>query len=50
MSGGLFCSVMWPCIFNLAIAGLGKYTTQGSSLLIMMIFGGAIIPIFTGFI
>jgi FHS family L-fucose permease-like MFS transporter len=44
MSGGLFCSVMWPCIFNLAIAGLGKYTTQGSSLLIMMILGGAIIP------
>lgn len=44
MSGGLFCSVMWPCIFNLAIAGLGKYTNQGSSLLIMMIFGGAIIP------
>jgi FHS family L-fucose permease-like MFS transporter len=44
MSAGLFCSVMWPCIFNLAIAGLGKYTTQGSSLLIMMIVGGAIIP------
>ena len=44
MSGGLFCSVMWPCIFNLAIAGLGKYTTQGSSLLVMMILGGAIIP------
>jgi len=44
MSAGLFCSVMWPCIFNLAIAGLGKYTTQGSSLLIMMIIGGAIIP------
>jgi FHS family L-fucose permease-like MFS transporter len=48
MSGGLFCSVMWPCIFNLAIAGLGKYTNQGSSLLIMMIFGGAIIPIVQG--
>lgn len=44
ISGGLFCSVMWPCIFNLAIAGLGKYTNQGSSLLIMMILGGAIIP------
>lgn len=44
MSGGLFCSVMWPCIFNLGIAGLGKYTTQGSSLLVMMILGGAIIP------
>jgi MFS transporter, FHS family, L-fucose permease len=44
ISGGLFCSVMWPCIFDLAIAGLGKYTNQGSSLLIMMIVGGAIIP------
>lgn len=44
ISGGLFCSVMWPCIFNLAIAGLGKYTNQGSSLLISMILGGALIP------
>lgn len=44
MSGGLFLSVMWPCIFNLAIAGLGKYTNQGSALLIMMILGGAVIP------
>lgn len=48
ISGGLFCSVMWPCIFSLAIAGLGKYTTQGSSLLIMMILGGAIIPTLQG--
>lgn len=44
LSGGLFCSVMWPCIFTIAIAGLGKFTNQGSSLLIMMILGGAIIP------
>lgn len=44
LSGGLFCSVMWPCIFSLSIAGLGKYTTQGSSLLIMMILGGAVLP------
>lgn len=44
LSGGLFCSIMWPCIFSLAIAGLGKYTTQGSAFLIMMILGGAIIP------
>jgi len=44
ISGGLFCSVMWPCIFNLAIAGLGKYTSQGSAFLIMMILGGAVIP------
>lgn len=44
LSGGLFCSIMWPCIFSLAIAGLGKYTTQGSAFLIMMILGGGIIP------
>jgi FHS family L-fucose permease-like MFS transporter len=44
LSGGLFCSVMWPCIFALAINGLGKYTNQASALLIMMIIGGAIIP------
>lgn len=44
LSGGLFCSIMWPCIFNLSVAGLGKYTTQGSAFLIMMILGGGIIP------
>ena len=35
---------MWPCIFALAVNGLGKYTSQGSAFLIMMILGGAIIP------
>lgn len=50
ISGGLFCSVMWPCIFALAINGLGKYTNQGSSLLIMMILGGAIIPPVQGYL
>lgn len=44
ISGGLACSVMWPCIFALAVTGLGKYTSQGSAFLIMMILGGAIIP------
>lgn len=44
LSGGLFCSIMWPCIFTLSLAGLGKYTTQGSAFLVMMILGGAIIP------
>jgi MFS transporter, FHS family, L-fucose permease len=50
ISGGLFCSVMWPCIFALSIAGLGKYTNQGSSLLVMMILGGALIPPFQGYL
>lgn len=44
LSGGLFCSIMWPCIFTLSIAGLGKYTTQGAAFLVMMILGGSIIP------
>jgi FHS family L-fucose permease-like MFS transporter len=44
LSGGLCCSIMWPCIFHLSISGLGKYTTQGSAFLIMMILGGGIIP------
>lgn len=42
-SVGLFCSTLWPCIFTIAVAGLGKNTNQGSSLLIMMIMGGGII-------
>lgn len=44
ISGGLFCSIMWPAIFTLAVSGLGKYTTQGSAFLIMMILGGGVIP------
>lgn len=44
ISVGLYNSIMWPAIFTLAIAGLGKYTSQGSSLLIMAILGGALIP------
>ncbi len=48
MSGGLCCSIMWPCIFSLSVAGLGKYTSQASAFLIMMILGGAVIPPFQG--
>ena len=50
ISCGLFCSVMWPCIFTLALAGLGKFTTQGSSLLVMMILGGGTITLLQGLI
>ncbi len=42
-SVGLFCSTLWPCIFTVAVAGLGRHTNQGSSLLIMMIMGGGIV-------
>lgn len=44
LAAGLFCSIMWPCIFSLSLAGLGKYQSQGSGFLVMMILGGAIIP------
>jgi len=50
ISVGLFCSTMWPCIFALAIAGLGRNTNQGSSLLIMMIMGGGIVSWIQGWI
>jgi FHS family L-fucose permease-like MFS transporter len=50
ISVGLFCSTLWPCIFTLAVAGLGKNTGQGSSLLIMMIMGGGIISAAQGFL
>lgn len=48
-SVGLFCSTLWPCIFTLAISGLGKNTSQGSSFLIMMIMGGGIVSWFQGY-
>ncbi len=50
ISLGLYNSIMWPAIFALAITGLGKYTSQGSSLLIMAISGGALIPLLQGFV
>lgn len=43
ISVGLFCSTLWPCIFTLAISGLGRETNQGSNFLIMMIMGGGIV-------
>jgi FHS family L-fucose permease-like MFS transporter len=49
-SVGLFCSTLWPCIFTLAIAGLGKATNQGSNFLIMMIMGGGIISWLQGLV
>lgn len=50
ISVGLFCSTLWPCIFTLAIAGLGKHTNEGASFLIMMIMGGGIISLLQGFL
>jgi FHS family L-fucose permease-like MFS transporter len=50
ISVGLFCSTLWPCIYTLAIAGLGKHTPSGSSFLIMMICGGGIISWLQGYL
>ncbi len=41
---------MWPCIFPLSVEGLGKYTSQGSGILITMVVGGAVIPEIQGFL
>jgi MFS transporter, FHS family, L-fucose permease len=45
---GLFNSIMFPTIFTLAIDGLGELKPQGSGILCTAIFGGAVIPFFTG--
>lgn len=50
ISVGLFCSTLWPCIFTLAIAGLGKHTNEGASFLIMMIMGGGVISLLQGIV
>ncbi len=47
---GLMNSIMWPVIFPLAITGLGSFTKQGSSYLIMAIVGGALIPPLMGWL
>jgi FHS family L-fucose permease-like MFS transporter len=48
LSIGLFNSIMFPTIFTLGIDGLGKLTNAGSSILIMAIVGGAILPVLMG--
>lgn len=45
---GLFNSIMFSNIYTLAISGLGKYVSQGSSLLVMAILGGALVPLIQG--
>ncbi|PWU11222.1 MAG: glucose/galactose MFS transporter [Verrucomicrobia bacterium] len=46
---GLFNSIMFPNIFTLGIRDLGHLTSRGSSLLIMAIVGGAIVPVIMGY-
>lgn len=48
VSVGLCHSVMWSCIFTLAIKGLKKYTSKASGVFMMGVFGGAIFPVLQG--
>ena len=45
---GLCTSVMWGAIFNLAVEGLGKYTSIASGLFMVMVMGGGIVPLVQG--
>jgi FHS family L-fucose permease-like MFS transporter len=47
---GLFNSIMFPTIFTLAVAELGPLTGRGSGLLVQGIVGGAVIPVFMGYL
>jgi glucose/galactose transporter len=47
---GFANSLLWPAIFPLALADLGKFTKRGSSLLVMGIIGGAILPLLFGYV
>lgn len=48
VSVGLCHSVMWGCIFTLAIKGLKKYTSKASGVFMMGVFGGAVFPVLQG--
>ncbi len=46
----LSCSLIWPAVWPLAMTDLGRFTKAGSSLLVMAIAGGAVIPTLFGFL
>jgi len=48
LAAGLCNSIMFPTIFALGVSGLGALTSVGSSLLVMAIVGGAILPVIVG--
>lgn len=45
---GLFNSIMFPTIFSLGVASLGRHTSQGSGVLCLAIVGGALLPLLQG--
>ena len=47
---GLCTSVMWGAVFNLAVEGLGKYTSIASGLFMVMVCGGGLLPLLQGFV
>lgn len=47
---GLTNAMIWPAVWGLALSGLGKETSLGSSLLIMAIVGGALLPLLFGYV
>jgi len=47
---GLCHSVMWGCIFALAVQDLGKYTSKASGIFMIGVFGGAVFPVLQGFL
>lgn len=48
VSVGLCHSVMWSCIFTLAVSGLKEYTSRASGVFMMGVFGGAVFPVLQG--
>jgi FHS family L-fucose permease-like MFS transporter len=47
---GLCTSIMWGCVFNLAVEGLGKYTEQASGIFMMLVVGGGVMPLIQEYI
>ena len=47
---GLCTSIMWGCIFNLAVEGLGKYTEQASGIFMTLVVGGGVMPLIQEYI
>ncbi len=50
VSCGLFNSIMWPCIIPMSLEGLGRFTSQGSGILVTMVVGGAVVPEIQGYL
>jgi FHS family L-fucose permease-like MFS transporter len=45
---GLLHSIMWPCIYNLALEDLGPHSKVGSGVIATSVIGAALLPIMMG--